>query len=155
MQLDFNHWLQQAITLLVIACPLCIGHIYTSCNLCSHRKRISKRSISKKVENILKPLASIKAIALDKTRTITFGNPIVSDIFPIERNKPWRTIGLHRRSRNIFSEHPLAQAIVDASRKRRFWTTQNRRFKSIMEKVQLQNVWCVNTKQFMWQIRFY
>ncbi len=27
---------------------LCIGYIYTSCNLCSHRKRISKRSIGKR-----------------------------------------------------------------------------------------------------------
>jgi cation transport ATPase len=47
MQLDFNHWLQQAITLLVIACPCALVISTPSSHLRSNRKRIGKRSISK------------------------------------------------------------------------------------------------------------
>jgi Cd2+/Zn2+-exporting ATPase len=78
-------------------------------------------------------LASIKAIALDKTRTITFGNPIVSDIFPLNGTSREELLACTAGA-EIFSEHPLAQAIVDASKKEGFEPHKTEAFKSIMGK---------------------
>ena len=86
MQLDFNHWLQQAITLLVIACP-CALVISTPVAIYAAIGNASAKGALVKGGKYIEALANIKAIALDKTRTITFGNPIVSDIFPLKAER--------------------------------------------------------------------
>ena len=75
----------------------------------------------------------IKTIALDKTRTITFGNPIVSDIFPLNGTSREELLACTAGA-EIFSEHPLAQTIVDASKKEGFEPHKTEAFKSIMGK---------------------
>ena len=70
MQLDFNHWLQQAITLLVIACP-CALVISTPVAIYAAIGNTSVKGALVKGGKYIEALASIKAIALDKTRTIT------------------------------------------------------------------------------------
>jgi Cd2+/Zn2+-exporting ATPase len=77
MHKDFNHWLQQAITLLVIACP-CALVISTPVAIYAAIGNASSKGALVKGGKYIEALASVKAIALDKTRTITFGNPIVA-----------------------------------------------------------------------------
>lgn len=82
LNLDFDHWLLQAITLLVIACP-CALVISTPVAIYSAIGNASAKGALIKGGKYIEALAKIKVIALDKTRTITFGNPIVSDVFPL------------------------------------------------------------------------
>ncbi|MBK6572614.1 MAG: cation-translocating P-type ATPase [Saprospiraceae bacterium] len=132
MQLDFNHWLQQAITLLVIACP-CALVISTPVAIYAAIGNASAKGALVKGGKYIEALANIKAIALDKTRTITFGNPIVSDIFPLNGTSREELLACTSGA-EIFSEHPLAQAIVDASKKEGFEPHKTEAFKSVLGK---------------------
>lgn len=130
--LDFSHWLQQAITLLVIACP-CALVISTPVAIYAAIGNASAKGALVKGGKYIEAMASIRAIALDKTRTITFGNPIVSDVFPLNGTSREELLACTAGA-EIFSEHPLAQAIVDASRKEGFEPHKAEGFKSIMGK---------------------
>lgn len=132
LHLDLNHWLQQAITLLVIACP-CALVISTPVAIYAAIGNASAKGALVKGGKYIEALASIKAIALDKTRTITFGNPIVSDVIPLNGTSGEELLACTAGA-EIFSEHPLAQAIVDASRKEGFEPHKTEAFKSIMGK---------------------
>ncbi|MFN0189239.1 MAG: heavy metal translocating P-type ATPase [Bacteroidia bacterium] len=132
LKLDFDQWLQQAITLLVIACP-CALVISTPVAIYAAIGNASAKGALVKGGKYLEALANIKAIALDKTRTITFGNPIVSDIFPLNGTSREELLACTAGA-EIFSEHPLAQAIVDASIKEGFEPHKTEGFKSIMGK---------------------
>jgi Cd2+/Zn2+-exporting ATPase len=132
LHLDFDHWLLQAITLLVIACP-CALVISTPVAIYAAIGNSSAKGALIKGGKYIEALASIKAIALDKTRTITFGNPIVSDVLPLNGTSREELLACTAGA-EIFSEHPLAQAIVDASRKEGFEPHKTEGFKSIMGK---------------------
>jgi len=130
--LDFNHWLQQAITLLVIACP-CALVISTPVAIYAAIGNATSKGALVKGGKYIEALASIKAIALDKTRTITFGNPIVSDVITLNGTSREELLACTAGA-EIFSEHPLAQAIVDASKREGFEPHKAELFKSIMGK---------------------
>lgn len=132
LNLDFDKWLLQAITLLVIACP-CALVISTPVAIYAAIGNASAKGALIKGGKFIEALASIKAIALDKTRTITFGNPIVSDIFPLNGTSREELLACTAGA-EIFSEHPLAQAIVNASKKEGFQPHKTEGFKSIMGK---------------------
>ncbi|MFA9190033.1 cation-translocating P-type ATPase [Flavobacterium sp. FZUC8N2.13] len=132
MDQDFNHWLTQAITLLVIACP-CALVISTPVAIYAAIGNASAKGALIKGGKYIEALAQIQAIAVDKTRTITYGTPVVSDVFPL--------IGTSRKEllsctagAEIYSEHPLAQAIVLASEAEGFEPHPVKDFKSIMGK---------------------
>lgn len=129
---DFNHWLQQAITLLVIACP-CALVISTPVAIFAAIGNASTKGALVKGGKFIESLARIRAIALDKTRTITFGNPIVSDVIPLN-GTPREELLACTAGAEIFSEHPLAQAVVDASRREGFEPHRTESFKSIAGK---------------------
>ena len=130
--LDFNHWLKQAVTLLVIACP-CALVISTPVAIYAAIGNASAKGALVKGGKYIEALAEIQAIAVDKTRTITYGTPVVSDVYPL--------IGTSREDllsctagAEMFSEHPLAQAIINASKSEGFEPHISRDFKSIMGK---------------------
>ncbi|MFA9188055.1 cation-translocating P-type ATPase [Flavobacterium sp. FBOR7N2.3] len=129
---DFDHWLKQAVTLLVIACP-CALVISTPVAIYAAIGNASAKGALIKGGKYIEALAQIQAIAVDKTRTITYGTPVVSDVFPL--------IGTSRKEllsctagAEIYSEHPLAQAIVLASEAEGFEPHPVKEFKSIMGK---------------------
>ena len=132
LHLDVGHWLQQAITLLVIACP-CALVISTPVAIYAAIGNASEKGALVKGGKYIEALASIKVIALDKTRTITYGNPIVSDIFTLNGTSREELLACSAGA-EMFSEHPLAQAIVDASRKEGFEPHKAEDYKSIMGK---------------------
>lgn len=132
LHLDLNHWLQQAITLLVIACP-CALVISTPVAIYAAIGNASAKGALVKGGKYLEVLANIKAIALDKTRTITYGNPIVSDVIPLNGTSRKELLACTAGA-EIFSEHPLAQAIVDTSRKEGFEPHKTEAFQSVMGK---------------------
>lgn len=131
-QQDFRHWLQQAITLLVIACP-CALVISTPVAIYAAIGNASARGALVKGGRFIEAMAGIRAIALDKTRTITYGSPIVSDVIPLNVSSREELLACAAGA-EMFSEHPLAQAIVDASRKEGLEPHKVVQFRSILGK---------------------
>lgn len=127
-----NHWLQQAISLLVIACP-CALVISTPVAIYAAIGNASSKGAIIKGGKYMEAIGKIKAIALDKTRTITYGNPIVSDVIPMPGISKEELLACTAGA-EIFSEHPLAQAVVQASRDEGFEPHQTEKFQSIVGK---------------------
>lgn len=130
--LDSKHWLQQAIALLVIACP-CALVISTPVAIYAAIGNASAKGALVKGGKFIEAMARIKAIALDKTRTITFGNPIVSDVIPLNGTSREELLAC-TAGVGIFSEHPLSQAIVEGSKKEGFEPHKMESFKSVTGK---------------------
>lgn len=112
---EFDYWLLQAISLLVIACP-CALVISTPVAIYAAIGNASARGILIKGGKYLEIMACIRALALDKTRTITSGNPLVSDIIPFGDTTREELLACASGA-EVFSDHPLARAIVEAARK--------------------------------------
>lgn len=129
---DANHWLKQAIALLVIACP-CALVISTPVAIYAAIGNASSKGALVKGGKYMEALANVKAIALDKTRTITYGKPSVSDTIPLNVSSVEELLACSAGA-ELFSEHPLAQAIVDASVKEGHTPHQVEQFKSITGK---------------------
>lgn len=129
---DFNQWLQQAITLLVIACP-CALVISTPVAIYAAIGNASSKGVLVKGGKYIEAISEIKAICLDKTRTITYGSPIVSDVIPMNGTSREELLACSAGA-EIFSEHPLAQAIVDEAKKEGYNIHQVEKFESIAGK---------------------
>lgn len=127
-----DQWLQQAITLLVIACP-CALVISTPVAIYAAIGNASSKGALVKGGKYIEALAGIRAVALDKTRTITYGNPVVSDVIPLEGTSREELVAC-TAGVELLSEHPLAQAIVEESRKEGFEPHKVEQFKSTMGK---------------------
>ena len=132
MKQDLNHWLLQAITLQVIACP-CALVISTPVAIFAAIGNASGKGALVKGGRYMEALAEVKAVALDKTRTITYGNPTVSDVIPLNGTSMEELLGCASGA-EVFSEHPLAQAIVDRSIKEGFEPHKVEKFKNIAGK---------------------
>jgi Cd2+/Zn2+-exporting ATPase len=130
LHLDFQHWLRQAITLLVISCP-CALVISTPVAIYAAIGNASSRGALIKGGKFLEFLADIRAVGLDKTRTITCGKPIVSDVIPWNGTDRAELLGCGAGT-ELFSEHPLAQAIVDASKREGVIPHEVRAFESVV-----------------------
>lgn len=111
----FDLWLARGLALIVIACP-CALVISTPISIFSAIGNASKEGALIKGGKYLEAIGQIKAIALDKTRTLTYGRPIVSDIIPFGSHTKENVLEC-AAGIEMFSEHPLAQSIVEAAKK--------------------------------------
>ncbi|MBS1580828.1 MAG: cation-translocating P-type ATPase [Bacteroidetes bacterium] len=125
-------WLQQAITILVIACP-CALVISTPVAIYSAIGNAGAHGAVVKGGKYLEALASLKVIGLDKTRTLTSGRPVVSDVVPFGEVSEEELLACAAGA-EAFSEHPLAQAIVEKSKERGYTPHQVKGFSSAMGK---------------------
>ena len=107
---DVGFSLARGISVLVISCPCALG-LATPVAIMVGNGVGAKNGILFKTAVSLEETGKIKNIALDKTGTITKGEPTVTDILPIggcSKEKLLQTA----YSAEIKSEHPLAGAIV-------------------------------------------
>lgn len=129
---DFDPWLKQAVTLLIIACP-CALVISTPVAIYAAIGNASARGILIKGGKYLEAMSRITAICFDKTRTITYGTPVVSDVIALNGTSHEELLACAAGA-EIFSEHPLAQAIVDAARKEGYTIHATEKFESVVGK---------------------
>jgi Cd2+/Zn2+-exporting ATPase len=127
-----SHWLKQAITLLVISCP-CALVISTPVAIYAAIGNASKKGAMIKGGKFIEVMGQIKAVAMDKTRTITTGKPIVADIRMFNNNSLEQLLGCSAGI-EVFSEHPLAIAILNEAIKRKVEPHKINDFKSIVGK---------------------
>lgn len=114
----FNQSLENALTLLVIACP-CALVISTPVSIYSALGNAANKGILIKGGRYLEAIGKIRAIALDKTRTLTFGNPIVTDVIPFGSHTKEHLLSC-AAGIEIQSEHPLAKSIVKAAKQEKY-----------------------------------
>jgi Cd2+/Zn2+-exporting ATPase len=78
-------------------------------------------------------MGKIKAIAMDKTRTITLGRPVVSDIIPLNGFTGEDLIAC-AAGFEIFSEHPIAGSIIEKAKSENIIIHEVRNFESVAGK---------------------
>lgn len=106
----FAPWLYKALVMLVIACP-CALVISTPVTVVSGLAAAARQGILVKGGVYLEEGRKIKAIALDKTGTLTYGKPDVTDVVPLN-GIPAAELLHWAASLDAQSEHPVASAIV-------------------------------------------
>lgn len=104
-----------SLTLLVIACPGALV-IATPVSIVAGIGNGARHGVLIKGGEIIEKIGTVKVIAFDKTGTLTEGKPQVTRIHPlgISAEELLRLTA----SAEMFSEHPLARAIVAASREK-------------------------------------
>ena len=107
---SFGYALARGISVLVISCPCALG-LATPVAVMVGNGKGAKSGILFKTAASLEEAGRIQIAALDKTGTITKGEPKVTDIIPAKAEK--RKLLSYAYSLEKKSEHPLAKAICD------------------------------------------
>lgn len=129
---SFNKWFAEAITLLVIACP-CALVISTPISIYGAIGNASKRGALVKGGKYIEALGMLKAIALDKTRTLTLGKPVVTDVLPFGETTREHLLACAAGIES-YSEHPLADSIVRAAKEENVEMHAAENFQAVMGK---------------------
>lgn len=113
---SWSEWTYRALVLLVIACP-CALVIATPVSIVSGLTALARRGVLIKGGAFLEAVGKLRALALDKTGTITEGRPKVADVVPMGDLGEEEVL---RRAAAIdaHSTHPLAEAVVAAAKER-------------------------------------
>ncbi|WP_075883297.1 heavy metal translocating P-type ATPase [Candidatus Protochlamydia sp. W-9] len=109
----FNQGLADALALLVIACP-CALVISTPISIFSAIGHASSKGALIKGGKYLEAMGQVNAMAIDKTRTLTKGQPIVTHVIPFGNHSKELLLSCAAGIEKL-SEHPLAQSIVQAA----------------------------------------
>ena len=149
----FEPWFLEALTLLVIACP-CALVISTPISIYGAVGSASKRGVLVKGGKYIEALGQIKALAMDKTRTLTYGKPKVTDVIPFGDNTREHLLAC-AGGIETYSEHPFAQAITDAARAEKLDLHQAENFQAVLGKgVKADCVVCYDTHHCIGKLPF-
>ncbi len=113
---SFGFALARGISVLVISCPCALG-LATPVAVMVGSGVGAKSGILFKTAAALEEIGRVEIVALDKTGTITSGNPTVTDIIPASNSMEYTLLQV-AYSLEIKSEHPLAKAIVQEAENR-------------------------------------
>ncbi len=109
--------LARAISVLVISCPCALG-LATPVAIMVGNGKGAKNGILFKTAASLENAGRTQIIALDKTGTITSGEPKVTDLVPAEGVSAERLLALAGALERK-SEHPLAKAVIEETAARK------------------------------------
>jgi Cd2+/Zn2+-exporting ATPase len=112
----WGHWFYEALVLLVIACP-CALVVSTPVTVVSGLAAAAGHGILIKGGAYLEGGRRLKAVALDKTGTLTQGKPVLMDAVALA-DMPLEQALLVAASLDDHSTHPVAQALVVGWRER-------------------------------------
>ena len=108
---DLSFALARGISVLVISCPCALG-LATPVAIMVGNGMGAKNGILFKTSEALENAGKVNVVALDKTGTITKGEPKVTDIYRIDAKNDNELLQI-AYALEIKSEHPLAKAIVN------------------------------------------
>jgi len=118
-----------AVTVLIIACPCALG-LATPTSLTVGMGKGAEQGVLFRGGDALQAARQLQVIVLDKTGTITHGQPALTDVISadgFEEAEVLRVAAAVERD----SEHPLAQAIVSGAAQRNVDVPQPSRFSAI------------------------
>jgi len=108
---SWDVWVYKALVLLVIGCP-CALVIATPVSVVSGLTSLARRGVLVKGGVHLESLGKLKAIALDKTGTITNGTPKVTEMKSFSNYTEDKILEI-TASLESMSTHPLAKAVLN------------------------------------------
>lgn len=128
----FEPWMREALTLLVIACP-CALVISTPISIYAAIGNASARGALIKGGKYIEAIGRVRAIAMDKTRTLTYGRPKVTDVLTFGESTREHLLACAAGIES-YSEHPLAQSIVEAARAENLTLHDAKNFEAVLGK---------------------
>lgn len=129
---DWSDWLYRSLVLLVIACP-CALVISTPVSVVAALAAAARNGVLIKGGVFIELPAQLRAIAMDKTGTLTLGKPAVVDVVPLNGHN--ETELLERAGAlELNSNHPLARAIVEEAKRRSIVVSAAEQFETIQGK---------------------
>lgn len=121
--------LARGISVLVISCPCALG-LATPVAIMVGNGMGAKNGILFKNAVSLEETGKTEIVVLDKTGTITSGEPVVTDILPSEEFSEEELLEM-AYSLEIKSEHPLAKAILEKGKERNVHLREISDFKAL------------------------
>jgi Cu+-exporting ATPase len=121
--------LVNAVAVLVIACPCAMG-LATPAAVMVGTGRAAELGVLFRRGEALESLSHVKAVALDKTGTLTLGRPELTDLVVAEGFDESEVRALIAAA-EAPSEHPVAQAIVKAARERALEIAEAEHFEAV------------------------
>lgn len=113
---DFSYSLRIFIAVLVIACPCAMG-LATPTSIMVGTGRGAQLGVLIKTGEVLELAEKVSCVAFDKTGTLTLGKPQLTDILPLSNYDESLLLSLACGAESR-SEHPLADAIMEAADKK-------------------------------------
>lgn len=127
-QIDWTGAMMNAIAVLVIACPCAIG-LATPTAIMVGTSKGAENGILFKNSETLERAGKVNIVVLDKTGTITRGEPSVTDIIPFQNyttDEILRLVASAERG----SEHPLGRAIVKSAQDKGLALAEPKQFRA-------------------------
>lgn len=118
---DLSRAISVGVSVLVIACPCALG-LATPTALMVGSGMGAKKGILIRKGEAIQTMKNVKTIIFDKTGTITKGRPEVSDVYSVV-GKPY-LMEIAASLENL-SEHPIAKAIVEKYKGKKFKDVKN------------------------------
>lgn len=106
----FLVWLRKSLSMLLVSCP-CALVMTSPIAIAASIGSSSRKGVLIKGGVVLETLSKVKAIAFDKTRTLTYGKPEVTDIIPFN-GYTQEDILAAASGVEQYSSHPISQGIV-------------------------------------------
>ena len=110
---SFIFALVSAISVLIIACPCALG-LATPMSIMTATGRGAQSGVLVKEASALERLAEVDTLIVDKTGTLTQGQPSLTDVIPMGKTSRDQLLSL-AGSLDSNSAHPLAEAIVSGA----------------------------------------
>ena len=112
----FSYWFYRGLVILVVSCSCGIA-LSVPVAVVAAIGNAARHGVLVKGGVYLEIAEKLKAIAFDKTGTITIGKPSVTDTIPVN-NQTEETILQLAASIENYSEHPLGETIVNQAKER-------------------------------------
>jgi Cu+-exporting ATPase len=111
-----SYMLVTTMTVLIIACPCALG-LATPISIMVGVGKAAEYGVLIRQGDALQRAGQLTTVVLDKTGTVTEGRPTVTQLLPVGQWNEERLLQI-AASIETGSEHPLAEAVVDAARQK-------------------------------------
>ena len=129
---ELTDWFYRGLVVLVIACP-CALVISTPVSVVAGLTTAARHGVLIKGGVYLEAASRVRALALDKTGTLTRGSPEVQEIVPMSDHTPEELLAT-AAALEAHSEHPLARAILRRAEQEGVEPPQAEEFRAIKGK---------------------
>ncbi|HEX7395554.1 MAG TPA: copper-translocating P-type ATPase [Anaerolineaceae bacterium] len=129
-RVDWSVAMVNAVAVVVIACPCALG-LATPTAIMVGTTRGAENGILFKNSEALERAGRVRVVVLDKTGTITRGQPAVTDVIAVKGGQSEDEIIRLAASAERGSEHPLGRAIVEAGQAKGLRLVEPDQFKSV------------------------